>query len=77
MIQLLRVDSYFALNDFLGLFGICNYGVDINGYVMDPEKGLCIWLQRRSPTKQTWPGRWDNMVSETKYFNQLKSFALL
>ncbi|XP_054275418.1 uncharacterized protein LOC128994711 [Macrosteles quadrilineatus] len=44
------------------LFGICNYGVDINGYVMDPEKGLCIWLQRRSPTKQTWPGRWDNMV---------------
>lgn len=44
------------------LFGICNYGVDINGYVMDPEKGLCIWLQRRSQTKQTWPGKWDNMV---------------
>jgi thiamine pyrophosphokinase len=46
-----------------GLFGICNYGVDINGYVMDSEKGLCIWLQRRSATKQTWPGKWDNMVS--------------
>lgn len=45
-----------------GLFGICNYGVDINGYIMDPVKGLCIWLQRRSQTKQTWPGRWDNMV---------------
>ncbi|XP_039295546.1 uncharacterized protein YJR142W-like isoform X2 [Nilaparvata lugens] len=44
------------------LFGICNYGVDINGYVNDPEKGLCIWLQKRSKTKQTWPGRWDNMV---------------
>ncbi|XP_075235570.1 uncharacterized protein LOC142332833 isoform X2 [Lycorma delicatula] len=44
------------------LFGICNYGVDINGYVNHPEKGLCIWLQRRSKTKQTWPGRWDNMV---------------
>nr|CAD7434020.1 unnamed protein product [Timema monikensis] len=44
------------------LFGIRNYGVDINGYVMDPEKGLCIWLQRRSPTKETWPGKWDNMV---------------
>ena len=47
---------------FPGLFGIRNYGVDINGYVMDPEKGLCIWLQRRSATKQTWPGKWDNMV---------------
>ncbi|CAG2060971.1 unnamed protein product, partial [Timema podura] len=45
----------------VGLFGIRNYGVDINGYVMDPEKGLCIWLQRRSPTKETWPGKWDNM----------------
>ncbi|XP_066993580.2 uncharacterized protein [Anabrus simplex] len=44
------------------LFGIRNYGVDINGYVMDPEKGLCIWLQQRSATKQTWPGKWDNMV---------------
>nr|CAD7267011.1 unnamed protein product [Timema shepardi] len=44
------------------LFGIRNYGVDINGYVMDPERGLCIWLQRRSPTKETWPGKWDNMV---------------
>ncbi|PSN54722.1 hypothetical protein C0J52_04864 [Blattella germanica] len=47
---------------WIGLFGIRNYGVDINGYVMDPEKGLCIWLQRRSATKQTWPGKWDNMV---------------
>ncbi|XP_015512510.2 uncharacterized protein [Neodiprion pinetum] len=44
------------------LFGIRNYGVDITGYVMDREKGLSIWLQKRSPTKQTWPGYWDNMV---------------
>ncbi|OAD57432.1 hypothetical protein WN48_01983 [Eufriesea mexicana] len=45
------------------LFGIRKYGVDINGYVMDPVKGLSIWLQKRSPNKQTWPGYWDNMVS--------------
>ncbi|XP_015114713.1 uncharacterized protein YJR142W [Diachasma alloeum] len=45
------------------LFGIRKYGVDINGYVMDPVKGLSIWLQKRSPTKQTWPGYWDNMIS--------------
>lgn len=44
------------------LFGICNYGVDINGYVQHPKLGLCIWLQKRSATKQTWPGKWDNMV---------------
>lgn len=44
------------------LFGICKYGVDINGYVRHPEKGICIWLQRRASTKQTWPGKWDNMV---------------
>ncbi|KAL1464307.1 hypothetical protein WDU94_003965 [Cyamophila willieti] len=44
------------------LFGICNYGVDINGYIRHPEKGICIWLQKRSSTKQTWPGKWDNMV---------------
>lgn len=44
------------------LFGIRNYGVDINGYVRHPTQGLCIWLQQRSDTKQTWPGKWDNMV---------------
>lgn len=21
-----------------------------------------MWLQKRSATKQTWPGKWDNMV---------------
>lgn len=45
------------------MFGIRKYGVDINGYVMDPVKGLSIWLQKRSPNKQTWPGYWDNIVS--------------
>lgn len=42
------------------LFGIRNYGVDINGYVMHPTLGLCIWLQLRSATKPTWPG--NNMM---------------
>ncbi|CAB0029540.1 unnamed protein product [Trichogramma brassicae] len=45
------------------LFGIRKYGVDINGYVIDPVKGLSIWLQKRSPKKQTWPSFWDNCVS--------------
>lgn len=44
------------------LFGIRKYGVDINGYVRHPDKGLCLWLQKRAKTKQTWPGKWDNMA---------------
>ncbi|CAB0009820.1 unnamed protein product [Nesidiocoris tenuis] len=47
-----------------GLFGICKYGVTITGFVKDPSTGeLNVWLQKRSQTKQTWPGKWDNMVA--------------
>lgn len=45
------------------LFGIQNYGISINGFVKHPEKGHCLWFQKRSSTKQTWPGKWDSMVS--------------
>ncbi|CAG9759770.1 unnamed protein product [Ceutorhynchus assimilis] len=45
------------------LFGIRNYGVTINGYIRHPQKGQCLWFQKRSATKQTWPGKWDSMVS--------------
>lgn len=45
------------------LFGIRNYGVTLNGFVRHPERGLCIWFQQRADNKQTWPGKWDNMVS--------------
>jgi len=55
--SLLRIDRSATC-----LFGTRNYGVDINGYVEHPTKGMCIWLQQRSKTKQTWPGRWDNMI---------------
>lgn len=44
------------------LLGVRNYGVDLNGYVRHPTKGLCLWLQQRSDTKQTWPGKWDSLV---------------
>ena len=47
----------------IGMFGLRQYGVDINGYVMDPENGLSIWMQKRSISKPTWPGKWDNFVS--------------
>ena len=39
------------------LFGVRQYGVHINGYVKHSTMGLSIWMQRRSTTKQTWPGK--------------------
>lgn len=45
------------------LFGIKQYGVDINGYVRHSDKSMSVWLQRRAYNKQTWPGKLDNMVS--------------
>jgi len=44
------------------IFGIRKYGVQITGFVRDAKRGLLIWLQRRSRTKQTYPGLIDNFV---------------
>nr|XP_006811737.1 PREDICTED: nudix hydrolase 20, chloroplastic-like [Saccoglossus kowalevskii] len=44
------------------LFGTIQYGVHINGYCVDPDKGMCMWLARRSQTKQTYPGMLDNVA---------------
>jgi hypothetical protein len=45
------------------LLGFRHYAVFVNGYVRHPEKGLCVWFQRRALSKTTWPGKWDVMVS--------------
>lgn len=45
-----------------GLFGLRQYGIDINGYVNHSVKGPCLWMQRRSKTKPTWAGMLDNFV---------------
>merc|ERR550532_2405140 len=44
------------------LFGVRQYGVHINGYVNHSSLGLCLWFQKRSLTKPTWPGMMDNFV---------------
>jgi hypothetical protein len=47
-------------------FGIKAYGVHMNGYCCkDPSKPADIthlWVGRRSPKKQTWPGMLDHIV---------------
>ncbi len=44
------------------VFGTITQGVHLNGYVED-EQGLRLWVARRSPTKQTYPGRADVLVA--------------
>ena len=45
------------------LFGLRQYGVDINGYVVDENGDISVWMQKRSINKSTWPGKLDNFVS--------------
>ena len=45
------------------LFGLRQYGIHINGFVRHSTRGSCLWLQRRSPTKQTYPGSRKNIAS--------------
>ena len=44
------------------LLGVRKYGIQINGYVRHSGLGLCLWLQKRSVHKPTWPGLMDNFV---------------
>lgn len=45
------------------LFGIKRCGVHVNGYVKNIDGSHSLWIQKRSYTKPTWPGKLDNMVS--------------
>ena len=43
-------------------FGVCGYGVHVNGYVRTSD-GLRMWLGRRARNKPTAPGKLDQMVA--------------
>lgn len=45
------------------LFGIKRYGVHVNGYTVSESGEVNMWLARRSPTKQTYPGLLDNVAA--------------
>lgn len=45
------------------LFGVKRYGVHINGYTVTESGEVRMWLARRSPTKQTYPGLLDNVAA--------------
>jgi len=44
------------------LLGLRSYGVHITGSVLHPSLGPCVWLQRRAPSKPTWPNMLDSLV---------------
>ena len=44
------------------LFGFFQYGVQLNGYVVNETGQISIWMQKRSDTKKCWPGRYDNIA---------------
>ncbi|KAH7035667.1 NUDIX hydrolase domain-like protein [Microdochium trichocladiopsis] len=49
-----------------GLFGVLRHGVHMMAYVLDNDgegHRMKIWISRRSPTKQTYPGMLDNTVA--------------
>ncbi|XP_071331215.1 thiamin pyrophosphokinase 2 [Trachinotus anak] len=45
------------------LFGVKRYGVHINGYTVSDSGEVSMWLARRSPHKQTYPGLLDNVAA--------------
>ncbi|XP_074499205.1 thiamine pyrophosphokinase 2 [Sebastes fasciatus] len=45
------------------LFGVKRNGVHINGYTVSDSGEMSMWLARRSPTKQTYPGLLDNVAA--------------
>ncbi|KAL5014494.1 hypothetical protein ScPMuIL_008764 [Solemya velum] len=45
------------------LFGVSQYGVHVNGYVVDDFGDILMWIGQRSRTKQTYPNMWDNLCA--------------
>ena len=41
-------------------FGIKTFGVHVNCFFRNKKGQICLWVGRRSPTKETWPGLLDN-----------------
>ncbi|CAF1354154.1 unnamed protein product [Adineta steineri] len=44
-------------------FGIRKYGAHLNGYVIDDDGTWRMWIGKRSKTKQTFPGMYDNLAA--------------
>merc|ERR1712013_562747 len=45
------------------VFGFKTYSVHVNGYMRQENGDVCMWIARRSATKQTYPNQLDNTVA--------------
>ena len=61
----------------VGLFGVTQYGVHVNGYTYQRGEGLHMWLGKRSATKPTFPGQLDQMVSYGRLTAEALSDSML
>jgi len=52
-----------------GVFGIRKYGSHLNGYIIENDGTLKMWIGQRSKTKQTFPSMLDNLVRKKKSTN--------
>jgi len=44
------------------MLGLHQYGVHINGFIENYNEEQYLWIQKRSCTKQTYPGKFDSFV---------------
>ena len=44
-------------------FGILTYGICVNAYVVNDDRSISLWMQRRSLTSSRFPGKLDSFVS--------------
>jgi hypothetical protein len=57
------------------LFGVSTFGVHLNAYVTEADGTIKMWVAKRAPTKQTWPGYLDNCVTIVFIFYRYYSYS--
>ena len=58
-------------------FGIKTYGVHVNCFFRNQDGQICLWIGRRSPTKETWPGLLDNCFAGRSFLVNFRSFEVI
>ena len=43
-------------------FGLLSYGINVNGYVVNDDRTISVWMQRRAFTNPRDPGKLDTFV---------------
>ena len=58
-------------------FGIKTYGVHVNCFFRNQDGQICLWIGRRSPTKETCPGLLDNCFAGKSFWVNMGSFKFM